>query len=368
MRDIAVEVVDWLASGASVAIALVVETSGSGPRPVGTAMAVSADGRIAGNVSAGCVDGAVVTAAQQALAGATASVLDFGISDEQALSAGLTCGGDISVLVSPLDASDASAVAAVATAVAAGEPVALAVVTGGMPARVGALLAVSARGTQGDIGHRDLQRQLTEAASQMLDESAASAPIAFGGEDVDRQGQSFVTVLTPPPRMLVFGANDVAAALAQMGAFLKYRVTVCDARAAFVTPQRFPSATEVIVEWPHRFLARTAVDASTVICVLTHDPKFDVPVLAAAVQTPAGYIGMLGSRRTGIHRLEQLRREGVGEADLARIRTPIGLKLGGRSPEETAVAIAAEIIALRHGASGEPLRGGTGAIHAERVS
>src|ERR1035438_7064173 len=173
----------------------------------------------------------------------------------------------------------------------------------------------------------------------------------------------FVHSFAPPPRMLVFGAIDFAAAVARAGKFLGYQVTVCDARGIFATPARFPDADEVVVEWPHRYLARTPVDSRTVICVLTHDPKFDVPVLEVALRTPAAYIGAMGSRRTHEDRLARLREAGLAEEELARLRSPFGLDLGARTPEETAVAIAAELIQLRWGGSGQPLTVTEGRIH-----
>jgi xanthine dehydrogenase accessory factor len=163
--------------------------------------------------------------------------------------------------------------------------------------------------------------------------------------------------------MLVFGAIDFAAAVARAGKFLGYRVTVCDARPIFATRARFPDADEVVTDWPHRYLAGQAVDARTVICVLTHDPKFDVPLLEVALRTPAAYIGAMGSRRTHDDRLARLREVGLTEDELARLRSPIGLDLGARTPEETAVAIAAELIQLRWGGSGRPLTATTGRIH-----
>ena len=173
----------------------------------------------------------------------------------------------------------------------------------------------------------------------------------------------FVQSFAPPPRMLVFGAIDFAAAVARAGKFLGYRVTVCDARPIFATNARFPDADEVVVDWPHRYLAQTPIDSRTVICVLTHDPKFDVPVLEVALRTPAGYIGAMGSRRTHDDRLARLREAGLTEDELARLRSPIGLDLGARTPEETAVSVAAELIQLRWGGSGQPLTATTGRIH-----
>jgi xanthine dehydrogenase accessory factor len=165
--------------------------------------------------------------------------------------------------------------------------------------------------------------------------------------------------------MLVFGAIDYAAALVGMGKFLGYRVTVCDARAVMATPERFPNADEVVIEWPHRYLARTQTDGRTVVCVLTHDPKFDVPLLVEALRRPLGYLGALGSRRTHDERCRRLREAGLTAAEISRLRAPIGLDLGARTPEETAVSIAAEIVALRRSGSGRPLASTHGPIHHE---
>jgi xanthine dehydrogenase accessory factor len=163
--------------------------------------------------------------------------------------------------------------------------------------------------------------------------------------------------------MFVFGAIDYAAAVARVGSFMGYHVTVCDARATFATSKRFPDADEVIVEWPHRYLERVAIDERTAICVLTHDPKFDVPLLEVALRSPASYIGAMGSRRTHAERLERLRERGLSDAELARLRSPIGLDLGARTPEETAVSVAAELVQRRWGGSGRPLTNTDGRIH-----
>jgi xanthine dehydrogenase accessory factor len=186
------------------------------------------------------------------------------------------------------------------------------------------------------------------------------------GSRGERRGDElavFVDCFAAAPRMLVFGAIDFAAAVARVGKFLGYHVTVCDARGVFATRARFPDADEVVVEWPHRFLAGLAVDARTVICVLTHDPKFDVPVLEVALRTPAAYVGAMGSRRTHQDRVARLRAAGLSEAELGRLRSPIGLDLGARTPEETAVSIAAELIQLRWGGTGHALTATTGRIH-----
>jgi xanthine dehydrogenase accessory factor len=174
----------------------------------------------------------------------------------------------------------------------------------------------------------------------------------------------FIQSFAPPPRMYVFGAIDFASAVARIGKHMGYRVTVCDARAVFATRDRFPTADEVVVSWPDEFLKTAEVDKRTAICVLTHDPKFDVPVLVEALKTPAGYIGAMGSRRTHNNRTARLKEEGITDEELSRISSPIGLDIGARTPEETAVAIAAEIIALRTGHSGGRLSERSGPIHA----
>lgn len=363
MRELAGSVDELLEGGHDVALAIVVDITGSAPRPLGTAMAVSADGRIAGNVSAGCVEGAVVEQAQRVLAGEPPRVVRFGITDEQAISVGLTCGGTMAVLVTRVDART-EVLRRVLSSVSSGEPVALAaVVSGSRP--IGALVAVTPDTITGTLHDDALDRAVAVGARRML--SAAG----HGQQAYDCDGDEvevFIHSLAPPPRMLVFGAVDLAASLTQLGAFLGYEVTVCDARPAFATRQRFPAAAAVAVEWPHHYLARTRVDASTVICVLTHDAKFDVPLLVCALQTPASYVGLLGSRRTQQDRMQRLREAGVPAAQLARIRGPLGLDLGAQTPAETAVSIGAEIVALRRGGTGVPLRDVSGSIHKERAS
>jgi xanthine dehydrogenase accessory factor len=188
------------------------------------------------------------------------------------------------------------------------------------------------------------------------------------GPDGERRGDElsvFVQSFAPPPLMLVFGAIDFAAAVTRVGKFLGYHVTVCDARPVFATPARFPDADEVIVRWPHEFLAETVVDERTVICVLTHDPKFDVPLLEVALRSSAAYVGAMGSRRTHEDRLARLAERGLSDKELARLASPIGLDLGARTPEETAVSIAAEIISARWGGTGRPLTETAGRIHRE---
>ena len=248
-------------------------------------------------------------------------------------------------------------------ALATQSPVAIATLVEGPG--LGGKLLVTPEDHAGTVGNEDLDRAVVEAARGML-EGGRTGMIHFGPRGQRRMEDVtvFIQSFAPPPRMYVFGAIDFASAVARIGKFMGYRVTVCDARAVFATRERFPSADEIVIAWPDEFLKTAPVDRRTVICVLTHDPKFDVPVLKAALATPAGYIGAMGSRRTHNNRTARLVEEGVTEEELARISSPIGLDIGSRTPEETAVAIAAEIIAFRTGHSGGRLAERSGPIHA----
>nr|WP_240731881.1 XdhC/CoxI family protein [Egibacter rhizosphaerae] len=246
-------------------------------------------------------------------------------------------------------------------------PVALATVLdapGDGSVAAGAKLLVDEASTRGSLGPEGLDVAVTDDARGLLAQGRTSQ-LRYGGRGERRRDDVtvFIESFRPPPRMLVFGAIDYAAAMAGIGSFLGYRVTVCDARALFATKERFPDADEVIVDWPHRYLERAEIDHRTAICVLTHDPKFDVPVLEVALRSPAAYIGAMGSRRTHTDRLERLRERGLTDDELARLRSPMGLDLGGRTPEETAVSIAAELIAERWEGSGRPLTELKGSIH-----
>ena len=248
-------------------------------------------------------------------------------------------------------------------ALAAQSPIAIATLVEGPS--VGGKLLVTPEEHVGTVGNEDLDRAVVEAARGML-EGGSTGMRHYGPRGQRRMEDVtvFIQSFAPPPRMYVFGAIDFASAVARIGKFMGYRVTVCDARAVFATRERFPSADEIVVAWPDEFLKTAEVDARTVICVLTHDPKFDVPVLKAALETPAGYIGAMGSRRTHDNRTARLKEEGIADEDLARISSPVGLDVGARTPEETAVAIAGEIIALRTGHSGGRLSERSGPIHA----
>jgi xanthine dehydrogenase accessory factor len=337
-------------------------------------MLVGPGGEAVGSVSGGCVEGAVYDLAQQVVASGAPVLERYGVSDESAFAVGLTCGGIIDVYVERVDRHSFPDLEAVAADVEAQRPVAVAtLIEHPDPARVGARLVVhpddGAAGRSGTLGSDRFDDAVADDALGLL-VSGHSSVLSYG-PDGERRGEGarvFVWAFAPPPRMLVFGAIDFAAAVARVGSFLGYRVTVCDARPVFATHSRFPTADGVVVEWPHKYLTREAeaghVDRRTVLCVLTHDPKFDVPLLQVALALPeVGYVGAMGSRRTHEDRLARLREAGVPEEQLARLSSPIGLDLGARTPEETAVSIAAEIIALRWGGRGERLAELEGRIH-----
>ncbi|RJK96728.1 XdhC family protein [Vallicoccus soli] len=363
MREVLDDLVRWHREGRAGAVATVVRTWRSAPRAAGAAMAVSADGEVVGSVSGGCVEGALYEVAREVVASGRPVVQRYGVSDDDALAVGLTCGGELEVLVAPSDGALAEEVAA---AVAAGEPLAVATLVEGVHGP-GPQLVVRPGSSRGSLGGERLDAAVVDDARGLLARGATGT--LHLGPDGERRGEGttvLVQSFAPPPRMLVFGAIDFAAAVARIGAFLGYRVTVCDARPVFATARRLPGADEVVVEWPHRYLARTEVDERTVVCVLTHDPKFDVPLLEVALRTPAAYVGAMGSRRTHEDRLARLRERGLGEAELARLSSPIGLDLGARTPEETAVSVAAEITALRWGGTGRRLSDLSGPVHHDR--
>ncbi|MCQ9178537.1 XdhC family protein [Streptomyces sp. IBSBF 2953] len=366
MRDILPVLNGWYTAGAPFGLATVVAVAGSAPREPGAAMAVGPGDEVVGSVSGGCVEGAVFELAQEVVADGSARLEVFGYADEDAFAVGLTCGGEISVLVRAVSPRLDPSFGAVAESVAAGEPVAVASVVDG-PAPRGAVLAVWPDRARGTLGTDGLDAAVTADARGELALGATTmrhyGPRGRRREDREDDVSVFVHSFAPPPRMLVFGAVDHAAAVARIGHFLGYRVTVCDARPAFATSRRFPPGVDVVVDWPHRYLLGTDTDARTVICVLTHDPKFDVPLLEAALRRPAAYIGAMGSRRTHHERRARLVAAGLTERELSRLRSPIGLDLGARTPEEVAVSVAAEIVALRWGGSGAPLTLTRGPVH-----
>ncbi|GGW63852.1 hypothetical protein GCM10010503_46210 [Streptomyces lucensis JCM 4490] len=368
MLDIAEELNRWVEQGRDFAVATVVAVAGSAPRRPGAALAVDAGGTAIGSVSGGCVEGAVYELCRQALLDGETVVERFGYSDEDAFAVGLTCGGVIDVLVTPVRADGPArpVVAAALAAAARGGAAALARIADGPDGLRGRALLVRPDGSfDGSFAaHPELDRTVAAEARAFLD-AGRTGTLEIGARG-SRCG-SPLTVLVessvPAPRMIVFGAIDFASALVRVGKFLGYHVTVCDARPVFATRTRFPEADDIVVEWPHTYLERTEVDARTVLCVLTHDAKFDVPLLRLALRLPVAYVGAMGSRRTHLDRTERLREVGVTELELARLRSPIGLDLGARTPEETALSIGAEIVANRRGGSGVPLTGAHTPIH-----
>ncbi|MFF8322099.1 XdhC family protein [Streptomyces bobili] len=373
MLDIADELNRWVEQGRDFAVATVVAVGGSAPRLPGAALAVDADGTAIGSVSGGCVEGAVYDLCRQALADGEPVLERFGYSDDDAFAVGLTCGGVIDILVTPVRAGDPvrPVVTAGLRAAASGTAAALARVVRGPAELVGRALLVGPDGSyDGGFGaHPELDRTVAAEAAAFLD--AGRTGTLEIGEQGSRCGAPLTVLVeasVPPPRMIVFGAIDFASALVRIGRFLGYRVTVCDARPVFATRNRFPEADEIVVDWPHRYLERTRVDARTVLCVLTHDAKFDVPLLRLALRLPVAYVGAMGSRRTHLDRNARLREVGVTELELARLRSPIGLDLGARTPEETALSIAAEIVANRRGGSGVALTGAHTPIHHDPAS
>ena len=375
MLDIAEELHRWVEQGRDFAVATVVAVGGSAPRQPGAALAVDADGTAIGSVSGGCVEGAVYELCQQALADGETVLERFGYSDEDAFAVGLTCGGVIDILVTPVRVGDPArpVVATALSAAARGQAAALARIVSGPAELVGRALVVrpdDSYSYDGGFGaHPELDRTVAAEAGAYLD--AGRTGTVEIGEQGSRCGAPLTVLVessVPPPRMIVFGAIDFASALVRIGKFLGYHVTVCDARPVFATRTRFPDADEIVVEWPHKYLARTDVDARTVLCVLTHDAKFDVPLLQLALRLPVAYVGAMGSRRTHLDRNERLREVGVTELELARLRSPIGLDLGARTPEETALSIAAEIVANRRGGSGISLTGAHTPIHHDATS
>ncbi|WP_180687397.1 XdhC family protein [Streptomyces gossypiisoli] len=367
MLNIADTLYRWCREDRPFALATVTRVSGSAPLPPGTALAVGTDGEAVGSISGGCVEGAVYELCRQVLeTGEPPIRASFGYSDDDAFAAGLTCGGELEVLVQRVDPADQPHLTTALEQVSAGVPVAVAQVIDGPQHLLGRTLSVLGDGSayDGTLGNRQQDRTVATRAGALL-RAGRTARVEVGG-DADTCPEKLTLLVhthAAPPRMLIFGAVDFAAALSQAGRFLGYHVTVCDARPVFATPARFPHADEVVVDWPHRYLEATEVDARTAICVLTHDAKFDIPLLRLALGLPVGYIGAMGSRRTHEHRLERLRETGVPEEHLALLHSPIGLDLGAHTPEETAISITAEIIAHINNGTGLPLFRVPGPIH-----
>lgn len=366
MRELFDDLQSWIDSGRRIAVARVVDLDGSGPRLPGAAMAVAENGEVSGSVSGGCVEGAVVTEALEVLGSGDRRLVRFGYSDDEAFAVGLTCGGTIGLFIEPLEPGDWYWT--LKESIEAQTPVALATIIEGPG--TGAKLAVrpaeTASAAVGSLGDNDLDRVVRRDSLGEL--AAGKTGIRHYGEHGEaREGtvSVFVESFAPPPQMIIFGAVDFTAALARVAKVLGYRVTVCDAREVFATKARFPMADEVAVDWPNRMLDRIGggLGPRDAVCILTHDAKFDVPAVVGALDTDVGYIGVMGSRRTHGDRTRRLVEAGLGDSELARLRSPIGLDIGARTPEETAVSIVSEIISARTGRSGRSLTDSEGPIH-----
>lgn len=370
VRDVLAELMSVWRAGDTAGLATVVRTMRSAPRAPGASMVVAPDGSVSGSVSGGCVEGAVYDLAAEVARTGLPLLERYGVSDDDAFAVGLTCGGIIDIFVESVSRASFPELGGVADDIGAHRPVAIATVIAHPDGQwVGRRLVVRPDTATGSLGSARADAAVTDDARGLL--ALGRNEILKYGPDGQRRGDGmevFVSSYAPRPRMLVFGAIDFAAALARQGSFLGYRITVCDARSVFATSARFPTADDVVVDWPHRYLAAEAdagaIDDRTVICVLTHDPKFDVPVLEVALRLPkVGYVGAMGSRQTHDDRMDRLRAVGLTDAELSRLSSPIGLDLGARTPEETAVSIAADIIARRWGGGGRPLAEVVGRIH-----
>ncbi len=337
MRNVLPILERWIADGVRVATATVVKIERSAPRGPGAVLAVSESGEVAGSVTGGCVEPAVYEEAREVLAGGEPRLRTYGIADDQAFEVGLPCGGTVHIFI---DRLENALVEPLVEALREERPVALTV-------------PVSGPG----VGDKRLLYLDEEVNGSVPSEARALLARGETGLVTKGEEQIFVSSFAPRPNLYVFGAVDHAAAVARIGRFLGFRVTVCDARSRFATPERFPDVDELVVDWPDRFLEAAPVDERTAICVLTHDHKFDIPLLKVALRTSAGYVGAMGSRRTNAERAERLTEEGVSEDELGRLHAPIGLDIGSRSPEEVAIAIAAEIVAVAHGKTARPGRG-----------
>ena len=345
MNEIAAELGAWLAAGERVGIATVVRVTGSAPRPAGATLIACAGARIAGSVSNGCVEAAVYEEAMAVLEDGRARVVNYGISDELAFTVGLSCGGAIDVLVEPVGAFHVAALDAIRN----DQPVVL--VRAIDPSdRVGTVAILR------DGRAEDWPEELRPLTTPALDASSAGAPRLVPAPLADgREGTFFLEAIAAPRLLLIVGATHIGQALARLAKTLGFRVVVADPRASLANRDRFPDADEIVREWPDAAITRIVPRASASIVLLAHDPKFDRPGLVAALRTSAGYVGAIGSRRTNAERFEWLRTQGFSDADLRRIHAPVGLDIGARTAEETALAILAEVVAARSNRSGRSL-------------
>lgn len=313
----------WHRSGRKAALACVIETWGSAPRPVGSLLAISGDGEIAGSVSGGCVEGAVVVEAMDALEDGVPRILDYGVSDDEAFAVGLACGGRIRVLVEPVATMSEDLLAALVAARAERRAAAYVVNTD------------------------TWERRLADADDAALGASIA-ARMRSDKSGFEEDSATFIAVHNPPLRMAVIGAVHIAQPLVQMARMAGYDPVLIDPREAFASPERFPD-TVLMHDWPDAALAKHGLDARTAVVTLTHDPKLDDPAIMAALRSDVFYLGCLGSTRTHAKRVTRLTDAGVSGADIARIHAPVGLDIGAKSPAEIAVSIMAQITQVLRG-------------------
>jgi xanthine dehydrogenase accessory factor len=347
MREVLSALSAWRERGDRIALATVVGVHRSAPRPVGAKMAVNEHGEIAGGVSGGCVEGAVATIADQVLHGERPEVTHFGIADSEAWDVGLPCGGEIDVWVQEYSAGRFEEIA-----LGGGRAAEVTLLEG---ARPGAKLLAEVDGSvSGSLGAPELDDEAVRLAAELI-----------WTESSERHGAMFIDVIAPAPRLILFGAVDIAASVCRLARAAGWRAYVVDPRARFATPERFPDAEEVISAWPEQaFEQLGGIDPATSIAVLTHDPKLDDAALLLALRSPARFVGAMGSRRAQAARRERLLAAGLSEDDLDRLAAPLGLDLGAISGEETALSILAEVVAARHGRSGGRLAAAQGRIHA----
>lgn len=354
----------WLRENRRVVSALLVEVEGSAPLPSGAEMLIDERGEIEGSITGGCVESAVAQEAQATLEGAPPRLLTYGISDELAGTVGLSCGGTVHVFIQELAGADREVEAAALDAAKDGEPAAVATLLDGE--RRGAKLALIDGAVVGSLrGPALLDHSVGRDAAALLAQGAGTIR-GYGaeGETLGAELRVHIRSFAPPPRMVIFGAIDFSAALAKIGKELGYVVAVCDPREPFLRSARFESVAETIVGWPQAALAHKQLGPRDAVLVFSHDPKLDVPAIVAALETDAGYIGALGSRKTTADRERRLREAGVGRKQLDRLHAPCGLDIGSGTPEEVAISVLAEIVAARAGRDGAPLRDTAGAIHA----
>jgi xanthine dehydrogenase accessory factor len=331
MRDVMTEVKAWLDSGDPVAVATVISTWGSAPRPAGSRMAISQSGKIAGSVSGGCLEGEVFEQAQAVLNGTPASLFHYGVSDDLAWTVGLSCGGEVDVLIEPLSEVHRDLIAALQ----AERPVVLRTDVGAAP-----------------------------GARELLSATDPTVPDLLERETPVRRDGAFLEPFPRPPELFIFGGSHVAIPLTRLASAIGFRVTVVDARSKFADRERFPEARRVIHAWPDEVLKDLPMDGSTYVVILTHDPKFDDPTITAALRGKPRYIGAIGSKKTHRDRVARLVAAGVSPSEIERVYAPIGLDLGAQTAEETALAILSQMVAVRHGKHGGPMPGSAAAAPA----